>query len=112
MSIKNFKRRFKPWITLGIITSIKNRNIIQGKLLRAKDPKRRILLESQFKIYRNLLVTLIRKSKDNHFKTFFSDNKRNLCETWKGIRNIIQIKDKKDSFPSCILENGSSIIHS
>ena len=32
-----------------------------------------------------------------------------MRETWKGIRNIIQIKDKKDPFPSCILENGSSI---
>ena len=31
MSIKNFKRRFKPWITLGIITSIKKRNILHGK---------------------------------------------------------------------------------
>ena len=37
-------------------------------------PRRRILLESKFKLYRNLLVSLIRKSKENHFKFFFSEN--------------------------------------
>ena len=109
ISIKNFKRRFKPWITLGIITSIKKRNNIRSRFLRAKSIENRTLLESQFKLYRNLLVTLIRKSKENHFRSFFSENTKNLRETWKGIRNIIEIKSKGDSFPTCILENGSSI---
>ena len=109
ISIKNFKRRFKPWITLGIITSIKKRNIMHNRFLRAKDNERRLLLEFQFKTYRNLLVTLIRKSKENHFRNFFSENTKNLRETWKGIRNIIQMKSKGDSFPTCILKNGSSI---
>ena len=57
-------------------------------------------------MYRNLLVTLMRKSKENHFKLFFSVKTKNTRETWKGINRIIQMKEKGDSFPTCILDNG------
>ena len=56
LSIKNFKRKFKPWITIGIITSIKKRNNLHNKLLKAKDDVCRTRLESLCKIYRNMLV--------------------------------------------------------
>ena len=72
LSIKKFKRRFKPWITLGILTSIKKRNILHNKFLRAKNDVNKNQLESRFKIYRNMLVTLMRTSKENHFKNLFS----------------------------------------
>ena len=55
-----------------------------------------------------MLVTLIRKSKQNHFSKYFSDNVKNLRNTWKG-NNIIQIKNNSDSLPSCLLDNGSSL---
>ena len=37
------------------------------------------------------------------------DNSKNLHETWKGIKNIIQMQNNTDSFPTCILYKGSSI---
>ena len=56
-----------------------------------------------------MLVTLIRKSKQNHFNKYFSDNVKNLRETWKGIKSIIQIKNSAASLPTCIFDKGSSI---
>ena len=96
LSNKNFKRRFKPWITIGILKSLRKRNELHSRYLRAKDHERKQLLYFRFKAYRNMLVTLIRKSKQNHFTKYFSDNIKNLRETWKGIRNIIQIKSNTD----------------
>ena len=52
---------------------------------------------------------MTRKSKENHFKIFFAINAKNLRETWQGIKSIIQIKNKGESFPTCILEDGSYI---
>ena len=56
-----------------------------------------------------MLVTLVRKSKQNHLKKYFSDNVKNLRETWKGIKNIIQNKNNTNSLPTCIFDEGSSI---
>ena len=105
MSIKTFKRRFKPWITKGILKSLKKRNELHGRFMRANDIERKNALYHQFKFYQNTLVMLIRKSKQNYFTKYFSENSKNLCETWKGIKNIIQMKNRTDSVPTCILNN-------
>ena len=109
LSNKSFKRRFKPWITLGIIKYLRKRSDLHNRYVRAKDIERKNLLYSQFKMYRNMLVTLIRKNKHNYFSKYFSDNVKNIRETWKGIRNIIQMKNDTDSYPTCILDKGSTI---
>ena len=109
ISIKNFKRKFKPWITNGILKSLKKRTDLHNRFLRAKDTVMKHQLHHRFKVYRNMLVTLIRKSKQNHFRQYFSDNVKNLRETWKGINSIIQIKNRSYSLPNSILDNGTSI---
>ena len=109
VSNKSFKRAFKPWITIGILKSLRKRSELHSRYLRANDPERKQSLYHRFKLYRNMLVTLVRKSKENHFNKYFSDNVKNLRETWKGIKNIIQIKTNTDSLPTCIFDEGSSI---
>ena len=109
MSNRNFKRKFKPWITKGILKSLKIRSVLHSKYFRAKDPERKQLLNQRFKIYRNMLVTLIRKSKENHFNKYFSDNIKNLRETWKGIKNIIQTKSTINSLLTYILNKETSV---
>ena len=109
VSNKSFKRRFKPWITIGILTSLRKRSDLHRRYLRAKDYERKQLLYNHFKMYRNMIVTLIRKSKQNHFSRYFSDNIKHLRNTWKGIKTIIQLKNNSDSLPTCLFDNGSSI---
>ena len=108
ISNKRFKLKFKPRITKGILKSLKKRNDLHSRFVRAKDSTRKKYLHSRFKIYRNLLVTLIRKSKQNYFNKYFSDNVNNLRETWKRIRNIIQLKNNENAIPTRIL-NGDNI---
>ena len=109
VSNKEFKRSFKPWITIGILTSLRKRSELHRRYIRAKDYQRKQSLESQFKYYRNMLVTLIRRSKQNHFSKYFHDNVNNLRKTWKGIKNIIQLKHNSDASPSCLLNKGLTI---
>ena len=63
ISNKVFKRQFKPWITKAIRVSIKKRNKLKSKFIRAKDSNIKKLLENKFKFYRNSIVTLTRQSK-------------------------------------------------
>ena len=72
ISNKNFKRKFKPWITRGILKSLKKRRDLHSRYLRAKNYENKQLSYRRFKVYRNMIVTLIRKSKQNHFSKYFS----------------------------------------
>ena len=109
VSNKKIKNQFKPWITHGIRTSIRKRNKLKNKFLRAKDPTNKNNLQMKFKVYRNAIVELIRQSKENHFKIFFQTNNRNLRETWKGIKSLINICDPRNNSPTCISHNNATI---
>ena len=90
---KEIKTKSKPWIPAGILTSIRNKNKIYNKFCKAKYQKRKDLLHQQFKNYRNILSNLTKKSKENYYKEYFQENKNNLIKVWKGIKDIILIKN-------------------
>ena len=82
----------KPWITKGVLVSIKNKDKIYNKFCQEKDPERKRSLHETFKKYRNIITNLTRISKEKHYKKYFQKNKNNLCKTWQGIKQIILIK--------------------
>ena len=109
VSNKTFKRQFKPWITKAILVSIRKRNKFKQKFINAKNPARKKHFDTRFKTYRNLLVTLIRQSKKNHFASFFKNNSNNIRETWKGIKNLINFRNNNSFLPTCISDKNSTI---
>ena len=68
----------KPWITKGILKSIKKKNQIYRKCIRTKNAIKKEELHNIFKSYRNSFNKIARLSKANHYKTFFEDNKNKL----------------------------------
>ena len=48
---------------------------------------------SHSKIYRNLLSTLMKQSKQIFHKKYFKNKWNNIKNTWKGIKTIISIKN-------------------
>ena len=92
---KDLKTQSKPWITKGILTSVKKKAKIHGKLLKAKDQIRKEALNQEYNIYKNLLANITKKSKEHYYKQYFTDNKNNLINVWRGIKEIILIKKNK-----------------
>ena len=76
MSGKQQKNISKPWITKGILISIKIKNTLYNKFYQAKDNRLKSDLHNIFKKYSNLILTLSRKSKDSYFKSFFEKTKK------------------------------------
>ena len=109
ISNRNFKRQQKPWITRGILTSIKKRNNLFSKFKEAKSNLAKSSLQQLIKKYRNSIVALTRLSKKNHFTKFFLENSKNLRQTWNGIKSLLNINSKNSFFPSCI-SKGKKII--
>ena len=79
---KQLKFESKPWITTGIKKSIYLRDKLLNKYIKCKDPTRKTALHNEYKAYRNLIVTLLRKSKQNYFSKFFQLNSKKIKKIW------------------------------
>ena len=105
LSKKQQKQRKKPWITNGILKSISLKNKYYKKFLKSKDP----YWYQQYKYYRDTLKHLIRRSKKNHYKSYFETFKTNSKKIWKGINELISKSNKTACNKISIDNNGISI---
>ena len=105
MTQKEYKRKFKPWITKGILKSCAQRDRIHHLYTKSKDPNKKANILKQCKLVRNEIVNLIRISKANHYKNYFATNNKDLRKIWTGIKEIINVKSKTFETPSCIVDN-------
>ena len=103
---KEIKTQQKPWITRGILCSIKKRDIIFRQLRKCKGQERKNNLEVRYRLYRNQIVSLIKTSKKLHMQNYFMANSRNMRKTWLGIKSIINVKNTCNFTPSHIVKNG------
>jgi len=83
---KNISRKFnfynyklKPWITKGIIVSIRHREKMYDQKI--KNPNN-ITLISKYNKFRNLLNTLTKKTKSMYYHNKIYNNKSNVKKLW------------------------------
>ena len=93
--VNKYKLKFKskPWITPAIQKSISVKNNLLKRFINSKDPQVKDIFHEQFKDYRNMLSTLLKKSRTNYYNQYFEANMNNIKNTWKGIKSILTIKN-------------------
>ena len=103
--INKYKLKFKskPWITPGLQKSIFVKNKLLTNFINKKDPILKEEFHTNYKKYRNLLSTLMKKSKQAYYDKYFEKNWNNIKNTWKGIKSLISLKTVLS------LENGDTI---
>ena len=99
---KKFKQRFKPWISDNILSKIGDKNKALRKYLRTKNPILKELHRCKFNDLKNEVTHLLRSSKKEFYKKYFTENKNNLQKVWKGIKEIINIKSKNFDHPTSL----------
>ena len=99
---KEFKRRYKPWITDDILNKISKKNSLYKKLIKAKSIEQKERLELDHKTLKNEITNQTRLSKQSYYKNYFTNSANDLRKIWKGIKEIINIKSKNSEVPSCI----------
>ena len=99
-SKNEMKRKHSPWITNGILHSLKKRDKLYKEFIANHDPIQKASLQNEYKIYRNTLVTLCRLSKVSHYQKYFAEQKKNLKKVWSGIKSLISNKNKKSGLPN------------
>jgi len=98
-----------PWVTSGILKSIKERDMLYKSFTLEKDPSIKSSLRKSYKNYRNLIVKLLRSSKKQYFSNFFIEHNKNIKKTWEAIRDLINVSKKSSSKIQKILYNGQMI---
>ena len=93
----------KPWITSGIVKSIKRRDRLLRKYIYAKDTIRKANLHTQCKTLRNQIIAIIRKSKKLHYQKYFTEHGKDIRKTWTGIKNIINFRTMTKGQPTSMM---------
>ena len=63
------------------------------------------LHHKNYESYRNLLSTLLKRAKEKYFTNFFNENIKDIKKIWKGIKNLVSMKQKNNDTPSLIIKD-------
>ena len=88
--------------TQGLQNSIKKKNNIYSKFVKCKNQKLKEFYYNNYKTYRNLLLTLLKRAKEKYFTKFFNENIKNIKKTWIGIKSLVSMKHKNNVTTSLI----------
>ena len=111
MSYKKANSSSKPWITQGLIKSIYSKNSLYRKFLKTKNPIQKNIKHQNFKTHRNLLVKLLKISKNNYYKEHFASHKSNLKLVWSAIKEVTNTKKVDNHYPNLLIHESNNISH-
>ena len=104
VSANKRKQLNKPWITGGILKSIK----IKQKMYKSHFLSNNANKIEQYKTYSNKLNRIKNHSKKSYYCKHFEKCKSNLKATWKLIGTLIKRKTKGQTCPSRIVRNNKT----
>ena len=106
VNFKKYKYKKNPWMTQGIMRSIKFRDDLYKKL---KDTDRSLEIYNTYKInlqtYNRILKQNIRQAKKSYYYECFHKFQRDIKKTWMTIKDILNKSTKKDQFPKFFMVN-------
>ena len=79
-------------------------------MIKTKNSQTEQLKLSLHKSYCNIIVDLLKESKESHYRKYFEHNKRNCKAVWNGINEIIYRESKANAWePNFLLINGKAV---
>ena len=110
ISIYKLKFKSKLWITLGLQKSVSVKKKLLTEFINKKDPILKEEFDTNYKKYRNLLSTHMKKSKQGYYDKYFERNRNNIKNPWKGIKSLISLKTVASSVLTVLsLDKGDTI---
>ena len=95
----------KPWITQGLIKSIKVKNKLYSKFLQKKTAK----YEQKYKTYRNKLYHLLKIAEKHLYNYKFKSAKASIKATWKTLKELLNKSKPQLNYPNSFTHNNSDI---
>ena len=98
---KENKLRCRPWLTHGLLKSIRIKNKMYNNLRKKPDTSQ----SHKYKIYRNLLNHLIKQTKVDYYHNVLNDNKNNSKKVWNIVNELVYNRKQKNSESTKILSD-------
>ncbi|KOB74213.1 putative tick transposon [Operophtera brumata] len=105
--ISNKKQPLKPWITVGVVRSIRTKNKLYKKVKISGDED----LKQKYLKYRNTCNKLIKFLKKQYYKNKLTKSLGNSKETWKIIKEVCNNNQSKTTHTE-LLTLGPSFVES
>lgn len=108
-------KKIKPWITVGLIISIKQRDKLYREMFKYQiDCQKNNLrtmpyLKTKYLMYRNLLNRLIRNCKKKYYSIQIENAKNNTKKTWNIINEIANKKSMSSNIVNEVIINNEII---
>ena len=68
-------------------------------------------IRNAYNLFRNRITREIKKAKASYYKNFFQNNLNNMKNTWKGIKNILNLSNNRGPQVSQLLHKGKNIVN-
>ena len=91
LSAKDFSFKQKPWISPSIRQDIFEKNKLNAKFVRTKNP----YWFEHYKILNKKVRKSIFEAKKKYYQQFFADNYKNLKKVWSGLNDIYNCPKKE-----------------
>ena len=101
--------KLKLWITPSLQKSISVKSSLLKKFINCNDSQTKEQQHTRYKEYRNLLSTLLKRSKTNYYNHYFDINWNNIENTWKGIKSILSFKPNPSDIPNILNTNDGTV---
>ena len=103
---KQIRKTSKPWINLYIIKMISHRNKL---FKRKKENPLNNKIKITYNLFRNRINREIKKAKKAYYQEYFQTNLSNMKNTWKGIKNILNLNNNKGTHVTQLNYNGKNL---
>ena len=109
--VTKYTQKESPWMTQGLLNSIKTRDILYKKLVRTNSVNPSYTIKQQrLRDHKILLNKLLRKTKKEYYASQFEKLSNDCKRTWQLLREITGKKAKKSDPPSYFKKKIESLI--
>ena len=103
-----------PWNTTVlsyhyIKKSFLNKNKVLKHYIKKKEISQKNGLHNNYKIYRNLISALMKRSKQTCCAKYFESNLNNIKSTWKDIKSTIYMRSPSSTTPTLVTFQNKTI---
>ena len=101
VKFQKYKHKASPWITSGILKSIKHRDKLYG-ILKTIHPDTLLYTSQKCNLttYNRILNKLIRNAKKSYYYRIFEKHKNDMKKTWDTIKSLLNANKHKSDFPN------------
>lgn len=97
-TISNKNIKLKPWISSGIIKSIRHRDKLKLELNKKYSEEK----NKQYKTYRNCLTKIIKNAKNQYYKTKLNQSGNNFKKIWEVMDEAVNINKQMPKVTSIL----------